>query len=97
MINLLLKKDISGDSDIFESQPDEQQEPTIHQLVSYIPQNNFWFKMLNLKIKKKYQIDIQEQNEQDNKLLVVFVKDASIEHFSIYTLKLDTDKKKSSI
>ena len=86
---LLLKADTSGESSIFNFQSDNQEDPTIHQPVSYIPKQNFWFKMLNLKIKKKYQIDIQEQSEAGRKLLVVFIKDASIEHFSIYTLKLD--------
>ena len=67
---------------------ENEQEPTVHQPVSYIPQKNFWFKMLNLKIKKKYQIDIQQENNFQQKFLVVFIKDASIEHFSIYSLKL---------
>ena len=97
VINLLLiKTDVVDDSQLFNLDPDEQEEPTIHQPISYIPRKNFWFKMLNLKIKKKYQIDLQEDNEKSNKFLVVFVKDASIEHFSIYSLKLDSDNKVSN-
>ena len=49
--------------------------------------------MLNLKIKKKYQIDIQTDSQFDNKFLIVFVKDASVEKFSIYSLKLDDSNK----
>lgn len=89
---LLLKTDVSDESSLFDTEPEELQEATIHKPVSYIPKNNFWFKMLNLKIKKKYQIDIQAKDEFTNKFLVVFVKDASIEHFSIYSLKLDNKK-----
>jgi len=81
---LLLKTDLIEDSDRQESDG----EPTVHQAVSYIPQRNFWFKMLNLKIKKKYDIDIKEKSDRDREFLVVFIKDASIEYFSIYSLKL---------
>lgn len=84
---LLLKTDIVDEADVSDSQANDNTELTIHQPISYIPQNNFWFKMLNLKIKKKYDINIQEQDGSDGKFLVVFVKDASIEHFSIYSLK----------
>lgn len=65
---------------------DELQEPTIHQPLSYIPHDNFWFKMISLKIKKKHKIDLQEENSKD-KIFVVLIKDVALEHFSIYTIK----------
>lgn len=85
---LLLQTETIDEKDILNQEIGSDQELTIHQPISYIPQNNFWFKMLNLKIKKKYQIDIQEQDSTNKKFLVVFVKDASIEYFSIYSIKL---------
>ena len=85
---LLLKTDIIDEQDLQNYDIESDNELTIHQPISYIPKDNFWFKMLNLKIKKKYKIDIQQKNETGNKVLVVFVKDASIEHFSIYSVKL---------
>ena len=85
---LLLKTDIIEKQDIPDYETLDDRELTIHQPISYIPQNNFWFKMLNLKIKKKYKIDIKDEEDTDNKFLIVFVKDASIEHFSIYSIKL---------
>ena len=81
---LLLKTDLIKDNDELE----DDLEPTVHQPISYIPQKNFWFKMIGLKIKKKYSIDIKEKSDRDREFLVVFIKDASIEHFSIYSLKL---------
>ena len=85
---LLLKTDIIDEQDLDNQEVESDHEITIHKPISYIPQNNFWFKMLNLKIKKKYKIDIQEEEETSRKFLIVFVKDASIEHFSIYSIKL---------
>jgi len=85
---LLLKTDTIDEQDIQNYEAESDQDLTIHQPISYIPQNNFWFKMLNLKIKKKCNIDIQNEDIAENKFLVVFVKDASIEHFSIYSLKI---------
>ena len=76
---------------IYNSSP-EQSEPTVHQPISYIPKQNFWFKMIGLKIQKKYQIDIQAKNNFDNKFLIIFIKDASIEHFSIYSIKVANRK-----
>lgn len=84
---LLLKKDILDEQDINSQEIDSDQEITIHHPISYIPKNNFWFKMLNLKIKKKHEISIQEKDLTEEKFLIVFVKDASIEHFSIYSVK----------
>ena len=63
-------------------------EITVQQPISYIPKRNFWFKTISLKIKKKYQIDLQTAGIFDNKFLVVFIKDASIENFSIYSIKI---------
>jgi hypothetical protein len=83
---LLLKTDILDDFDWDKYTPEP--EPTIHQPVTYIPENNFWFKTINLKIKKKYQINIQSEDNLNHKFFVVFIKDASIEYFSIYSLKL---------
>lgn len=85
---LLLKTDIVDEQDIPNYDIEEERDITIHNPISYIPHNNFWFKMLNLKIKKKYKIDITEEDRENRKVLIVFVKDASIEHFSIYSLKL---------
>ena len=85
---LLLNTDILEEQDLVNDELADEQEPSIHQPVSYIPKQNFWFKMLSLKIKKKYQIDIQADDNCNKKFLVVFIKDASIEHFSIYSLKL---------
>ena len=85
---LLLKTDSINREELVNSELTGEQDPTVHQPVSYIPQDNFWFKMIGLKIKKKYQIDIQDQNSYDRKFLIVFIKDPSIEYFSIYSLKL---------
>lgn len=89
VINLLLLKiDLINKTDTLNDQIESNQELTVNQPISYIPQDNFWFKMLSLKIKKKHNIDIQADDSTDNKFLVVFIKDASIEHFSIYSLKI---------
>lgn len=85
---LLLRNEILDhqDLDISTYNPTKE-DPTIHQAISFIPRQNFWFKMLSLKIKKKHQIDIQSAESHTDKFLIVFIKDASIEHFSIYSLK----------
>ena len=85
---LLLQTDIIDEQDIPNYDVESDSDLTIHQPVSYIPQNNFWFKTIDLKIKKKYKIDIKQEGETGNKVLVVFVKDASVEHFSVYSVKL---------
>ena len=85
---LLLKTDTITEEDITEVSLESEQDLTIHKPISYIPQHNFWFKMLNLKIKKKYEINIQDNDEEGKKFLIVFVKDASVEHFSIYSIRL---------
>lgn len=88
---LLLKSDRLDELNLIECD-NTNREPTVHQPVSYIPQPNFWFKMISLKIKKKYRIDIQAQDDE-NKFLIVFIKDASIEHFSIYSIKVEQSRK----
>ena len=85
---LLLNIDIVDEQNLFNEEMENEQEQTVHQPISYISLTNFWFKMISLKIKKKYNIDIQEESNLNKKFLVVFIKDASIEHFSIYSLKL---------
>lgn len=89
VINLLqLNTDLLDEQSIPSDDLLEDQEPTIYQPVSYIPEKNFWFKMLSLKIKKKYQIELKNNENNLERCLVVFIKDTSIEHFSIYSLKL---------
>ncbi len=91
VVNLLLLD--SKNLDEFHLSDDDlidAEEQTVHQLISYIPQLNFWFKMISLKIKKKYQIDIQAEDHSHNKFLIVFIKDPSIENFSIYSLKIES-------
>ena len=92
VINLLLL-DAESLNELEESELEsmEGQEPTVHQPISYIPKTNFWFKMISLKIKKKHQIDLETDNS-DGKFSVVFIKDASIEYFSIYSLKVEQSR-----
>lgn len=86
VINLfLLETNILETSDLANYDSKSDRELTIYHPVSYIPRTSFWFKILSLKIKEKHQIDITVNNSPD-KFLVVFIKDASIEHFSIYSL-----------
>ena len=87
VVNLLLLKNDNLDELNLVVDRKNYQELTVHQPVSYIPKSNFWFKMISLKIKKKYQIDIQAEQEK-SKFTIIFVKDASIEHFSIYSIKV---------
>lgn len=87
---LLLDTAILTEEDIINNQKQET-EITLHKPLSYIPENNFWFKMLYLKIKKQYKIDLKEQCSNDNQFTIVFIKDPSVEHFSIYSLKLETN------
>jgi hypothetical protein len=84
---LLLNTDVLTPDDILNNYVEEYKEITLHQPLSYLPEKNFWFKMIYLKIKNKYQIDIQEQYDLDRQFLIIFIKDASVEHFSIYSLK----------
>jgi hypothetical protein len=85
---LLLKTDQLAQTDgLLDADLTERNEPTIHQPISYIPCDNFWFKTINLKIKQRHKIDLQAENNADQ-VSIVFIKDVAIEHFSIYTLKL---------
>lgn len=88
VINLLLLETDRLDKLILDIDGKNDSEPTVHQPISYIPQASFWFKMINLKIKKKYQIDIQAGDDSEDKFLIVFIKDDSIEHFSIYSISI---------
>jgi hypothetical protein len=83
---LLLKPEEIDELNLLDPDVIEQQEATVHQPISYVPQGNFWFKLITLKIKKKHQIDLQFKNDSD-RIPIVFIKDAAIEHFSIYTIK----------
>ncbi len=85
---LLLNRESIDELNLTDENLEEGQETTVHQPISYIPQANFWFKMISLKIKKKHQIDIQAEISSEQKFFVVFIKDASIEHFSIYSMKV---------
>lgn len=84
---LLLQSDILKASDLSNCEPESDGEISIQYPVSYIPQTSFWFKTLSLKIKEKHQIDIAAKSSPD-KFLVIFIKDALIEHFSIYSLNI---------
>ncbi len=85
---LLLNRESIDELNLTDENLEEGQETTVHQPISYIPQVNFWFKMISLKIKKKHQIDIQAESSSEQKFFIVFIKDASIEHFSIYSIKV---------
>ena len=87
VVNILLLATAELDeSNLSAEDLEKWQEASVHQPVSYIPDNNFWFKMINLKIKKKHKIDIQTQSSTE-KTFVVFIKDAALENFSIYAIK----------
>ncbi|MFM2313612.1 MAG: hypothetical protein RLZZ04_2888 [Cyanobacteriota bacterium] len=83
---LLLKPEKIDELNLLDPDVIEQQEATVHQPISYVPLGNFWFKLITLKIKKKHQIDLQAKNSSD-RVPIVFIKDAAIEHFSIYTIR----------
>jgi hypothetical protein len=91
VINLLLiENDLLKETDLnYEIIPSqEDRQASLKQPIAYIPLTNFWFKMVRLKIKKKYDIDIKKDYDLDKKFLLIFVKDASLESFSIYSVKL---------
>lgn len=93
VVNLfILKIDSLQKLDTINSDLENTQEPAVYQPISYIPRGSFWFKIIELKIKKKYQIDIQEQGNLQDKFLIVFIKDDSIENFSIYSIKTNSIK-----
>ena len=72
-----------------EDNQSQNEENTLIHPISYIVNNSFWFKILRIKIKKKYQIDIKFDYDLAKKFLLVFVKDSSLESFSIYSIKID--------
>lgn len=91
VINLLLiENDMLKETDLnYEIIPfQDEQKASLKQPIAYIPLTNFWFKMVRLKIKKKYDLDIEKDYDLVNKFLLVFVKDTSLENFSIYSVKL---------
>ena len=87
---LLLNTDVLNEDDLSNNQVQEDKDITLQQPISYIPETSFWYKILYLKIKKKHQIDLKIKSSSDNQILVLFIKDVSVEHFSIYSLKIDT-------
>jgi hypothetical protein len=90
VINLLmLDCEILNRDDVENYQAENEKEITLQQPLAYVPETNFWFKVLYLKIKKKHQIDIKHKNDSTNNLLIIFIKDVSVEHFSIYSIKTD--------
>ncbi|MEM9275823.1 MAG: hypothetical protein AAGA80_23115, partial [Cyanobacteria bacterium P01_F01_bin.143] len=70
-----------------EDNQSQNEENTLIHPISYIVNDSFWFKILRIKIKKKYQIDIKVDYDLAKKFLLVFVKDSSLESFSIYSIK----------
>ncbi|MGK7893147.1 MAG: hypothetical protein AB4372_05815 [Xenococcus sp. (in: cyanobacteria)] len=70
----------------------QNEENTLIHPISYIINNSFWFKILRIKIKKKYKIDIKTDYDLEQQFLLVFVKDSSLESFSIYSLKMSSDQ-----
>lgn len=96
---LLIENDILKAQDICDygrSEPlqdrslpsEEDRQLSLKQPIAYIPLLNFWFKIIRLKIKKKYNIDIKKDYDLESKFLLIFVKDAALESFSIYSVKL---------
>lgn len=91
LLNLLLiENDILKAKDISDRilPLGEDRQSSLKQPIAYIPLVNFWFKIIRLKIKKKYNIDIKKDYDLENKFLLIFVKDAALESFSIYSVKL---------
>lgn len=91
LINLLLiEDDILRAKDLEERllPSGEDRQLSLKHSIAYIPIVNFWFKIVRLKIKKKYNIDIKKDYDLENKFLIIFVKDAALESFSIYSVKL---------
>ena len=66
----------------------KNEEKALTHPISYVVSNSFWFKIIRIKIKKKYGIDIKNNYDLDRQFLLVFVKDPSLESFSIYSIKI---------
>lgn len=90
IINLLLIEDDVLRAKDLENRPlpSGEARQSLKQPIAYIPLVNFWFKIVRLKIKKKYNIDLKKDYDLESKFLLVFVKDAALETFSIYSVKL---------
>lgn len=67
---------------------DSQNSISLQTPIAYVPEGNFWFKIIYLKIKKKYQINIKKDYDLSQNFLLVFIKDDTLESFSIYYLRL---------
>ena len=85
---LLTEEDLTINS-INQDNDASNEENLLTYPISYIIGNSFWFKILRIKIKKKYKIDIKHDYDLDKQFLLVFVKDSSLEFFSIYSIKID--------
>ncbi len=85
---LLTEEDLTINS-INQDNDASNEENLLTYPISYIISNSFWFKILRIKIKKKYEIDIKHDYDLDKQFLLVFVKDSSLEFFSIYSIKID--------
>ena len=83
---LLLKTDILDDSDLISYERAGDRRSSINYPVSYVPHTSFWFKTLNVRIKEKYSIEIDAIDNREGKFFIVFIKDAVVESFSIYSL-----------
>lgn len=91
IINLLLiQDDILRAKDLnYQPLPSEEARQTsLKQPIAYVVIASFWFKIIRLKIKKKYNIDIKKDYDFANKFLLIFIKDSALESFSIYSVKL---------
>ena len=85
---LLTEEDLIVPSVNQDSKSKNEEKTLIHP-ISYAISNSFWFKIIRIKIKKKYGIDIKTDYDLDKQFLLVFVKDPSLESFSIYSIKID--------
>ena len=65
----------------------KNEEKTLVSPISYVINNSFWFKIIRIKIKKKYGIDIKTDYDLDKQFLLVFVKEPPLKFFSTYSIK----------
>ena len=84
---LLTEEDLIIQSINSEPESPNEENTLIHP-ISYIINNSFWFKILRIKIKKKYKVDIKNDYDLEQQFLLVFIKDSSLESFSIYSIKM---------
>ena len=85
---LLLKTDILDSSDLNSFKQKSERDSTINYPVFYVPHTSFWFKMLSLKIKEKYKIELDAADNRNGKIFIIFIKDVVMENFSIYALNI---------